>query len=302
MARVIALSAYGGPEVLGEIEVETPVPGAGQVVVDIRAAGVNPVDAKIRGGLFAADDDEFPQRLGNEFAGVVSAVGSGVEGVSIGQEVLGFTVMQAYAEQIAVPADAVTAKPPGLGWAEAGSLSAAGQTAANAIKELGVGQGTTLLVHAAAGGVGTIAVQLAVRAGATVVGTASARNHDYVKSLGATPVEYGPGLVERVREAAPQGVDAVLDLVGGESVAASLELVAANRIGTTVDDKAVAEHGIRRLRGARSTELLGELAALAAAGELKLEIAKTFPLAEAAAAHREVETGHVRGKVVLLAG
>ncbi|WP_156758136.1 NADP-dependent oxidoreductase [Actinokineospora pegani] len=301
MTRAVALSAYGGPEVLGVIDVESPVPGAGQVVVDVRAAGVNPVDCKIRAGWFAADGDVFPQRLGNEFAGVVTAVAPDVDGVLVGQEVLGFTAPQAYAERIAVPAGAVVAKPAALGWAAAGSLSAAGQTAATGVRDLGVGPGETLLVHGAAGGDGGLAVQLGRLAGATVIGTASRGNHDHLADLGAVPVEYGPGLLDRVRALAPAGVDAVLDLVGGDAVLVSLDLVADRaRIGTTVDDAAVAEHGIRRVRGARSAALLARLAGLAAAGQVRHVVSKTFPLTEATAAHREVETGHTRGKAVLL--
>ncbi|MBC2906283.1 NADP-dependent oxidoreductase [Streptomyces cupreus] len=304
MAMAIAFSEYGGPEVLSPLEIAEPVAGPGEVRVRVRAAGVNPVDVKLRRGDFAGMVPvTFPQRLGNEFAGVIDQVGADVSAFAEGDEVLGFTAMAAYAEVLTVPADSVTAKPDALPWEVAGALSAVGQTAANALRELKVGAGETLLVHAAAGGVGTVAVQLARRLGARVIGTASERNHDYLRSLGAEPVRYGAGLVERVRALAPGGVDVVLDAVGGEAVDASLELVADRaRIGTTVDQKAADEHGIVRLRGARSAELLAELAGLAAGGELVLPIAAAHPLTAAAEAHREVETGHVRGKVVLTTG
>ncbi|MFF7365868.1 zinc-binding dehydrogenase [Streptomyces sp. NPDC008125] len=301
MATAIAFSDYGGPEVLRALEIDEPVAGPGEVRVRVRAAGVNPVDVKLRRGDFAgAVPVTFPQRLGNEFAGVIDQVGADVTAFGVGDEVFGFTAMAAYAEVLAVPAGSVAAKPDGVPWEVAGALSAVGQTAFNALRELKVTSGETLLVHAAAGGVGTVAVQLARRLGARVIGTASERNHDYLRSLGAEPVAYGEGLVERVRALVPGNVDVVLDAIGGEAVVASLELASdRSRIGTTVDQKAADEHGIVRLRGARSAEILAELAGLVQGGELVLPIAAAYALTTAAEAHREVETGHVRGKVVL---
>lgn len=304
MATAIAFSEYGGPEVLRPLEFDEPVAGPGEVRVRVRAAGVNPVDVKLRRGDFAGMVPvTFPQRLGNEFAGVIDQTGADVTGFAVGDEVLGFTAMAAYTEVLTVPAESVTAKPVALPWEVAGALSAVGQTAANALRELKAGAGETLLVHAAAGGVGTVAVQLARRLGVRVIGTASKGNHEYLRSLGAEPVEYGEGLVSRVRALAPGGVDVVLDAVGGAAVDASLELVAdRTRIGTTVDQKAADEHGIVRLRGARSADLLAELAGLAAGGELVLPISDVHELTAAAEAHRQVEAGHVRGKVVLTVG
>lgn len=300
MGRRVVFFAYGGPEVLRLIEEEPPEPGVGEIRVRVRAAGVNPVDCKIRSGAFAAPGDTFPQSLGNEFAGVVDAVGPGVASPSVGDEVLGFTVAAAYADHVVVPAGHVTAKPAGLPWEVAGALSAVGQTAHHAVRELGVAPGETLLVHAAAGGVGTVAVQLARDLGARVIGTARPRNHGYLRELGAIPVAYGPGLAERVRAIAPEGVDAALDAVGGEAITVSLALVRdRRRIGTLVDDEAAKVHGIRRLRGARSAGTLAELAARCASGALRLPVTRRYPLAAAADAHREMETGHVRGKIVL---
>jgi enoyl reductase len=242
-----------------------------------------------------------PARLGNEFAGVVDQVGEGVGDALLGSEVLGFTAGEAYAQYVVVGADQVTAKPAGLPFEVAGGLSAVGQTAFNAMRELGIRSGETLLVHAAAGGVGTVATQLAHQLGAAVIGTASERNHDYLRSLGAQPVVYGDGLVDRVRELAPSGVDAVLDAIGDDgAIEASLALAKdRGRIGTIAREDAPELYGIRRLRGVRSAAILAELAERAAAGSLVLPVWRTFPLADAAAAHREVETGHVRGKVVL---
>jgi enoyl reductase len=197
----------------------------------------------------------------------------------------------------------VTAKPAVLAWEVAGGLSVVGQGAYHYLRELGVRAGETLLIHAAAGGLGTMAVQLARRSGATVIGTASERNHEYLRSLGAIPVRYGDGLIDRIRAAAPGGVDAALDAIGGEATGISVELVAdRSRVATLVDmDSSTEKYGIQRLAGGRSAEVLGELADLAARGELRLPI-RTFPLAEAVAAHRQVESGHGRGKVVLTVG
>jgi enoyl reductase len=185
-------------------------------------------------------------------------------------------------------------------WSEAGVLSASGQTAATALDELQVGAGDTLLIHAAAGGVGTFAVQLARARGATVIGTASVRNHDYLRSLGAIPVTYGPGLEERVRDAAPGGVSAVLDAIGGEALDASVKLMNdTKRIVTITDWTAPARLGVRRIGTDRSVQRLNDLTGLYRKGQLTIPVTGTHPLAEAAAAHREVEAGHVRGKVAL---
>jgi enoyl reductase len=259
------------------------------------------VDYKMRrGDLADVAPARFPQSLGNEFAGVVEQVGEGVTAFEIGSEVLGFTSAAAYADYVVVGADQITAKPTGLPWEVAGALSAAGQTAYNALRELRVAAGETLLIHGASGGVGTVAVQLARSAGAAVIGTASPANHAYVRSLGAIPIAYGNDLVARIRALAPSGIDAALDLAGGEAITASLALVTdRDRIGTTVDAEAAARHGIRRLRGERSAQTLATLAALYAKGELQIVISATYRLDQAAAAHHELETGHIRGKIVL---
>lgn len=302
MSRAVVFDAYGGPEVLRVAEVPAPRPGPGQIRIRVRAAGVNPIDAKVRGGrLDGRFPVAFPQGLGNEFAGVVDQLGAGVTGLPLGAEVFGFTSMAAYADHVLVGVDQVTAKPADLPWATAAALSAVGQTAYHALRILALSQGETLLVHAAAGGVGTVAVQLAVQLGAQVIGTASAANHDYLRSLGVTPVGYGPGLAERVRAIAPGGVDAAFDCVGGDAVPVSLELVAdRRRIGTVADETAADRYGVHRIRYQRSAETLAELARLHGAGGLALPIARTFALEAAAEAHREIETGHVRGKLVLV--
>ncbi|GAA4569029.1 NADP-dependent oxidoreductase [Micromonospora coerulea] len=300
MALAIAFSAYGGPEVLHPIDIDPPAPGTGQLRVRVKAAGVNPVDVKLRRGDFAVTmPADFPQRLGNEYAGVVDQVGDGVAGLATGDEVLGSTTAQGYAEYVVVDAADTVHKPASMPWTVAAGLPAVGQTAYTALRQIGVHPGDTVLIHAAAGGVGTVAVQLGRLWGATVIGTASEHNHDYLRSLGATPVSYGPGLVDRIRLLAPDGVDAVLDAVGGEAIAASLALVPdRHRIGTLVDARAVSEHGILRV-GGRSTAALRQLVTLYDQGRLQIPIHATFPLSQADRAHLEVQTRHVRGKVVL---
>jgi enoyl reductase len=244
----------------------------------------------------------FPHTLGNEFAGVVDQVGDDVTAFETGNQVLGFTSAAAYAEYVVVGADQITARPAGMPREVAGALSAAGQTAYNALRELRVAAGETLLIHGASGGVGTVAVQLARSAGAIVIGTASPVNHDYLRSLGAIPIAYGDGLIARVRAPAPNRIDAALDLAGGEATSASIALVTdKDRIGTTVDAEAAQKYGIRRLRGVRSAQTLATLADLHTKDELQILISATYPLDEAAAAHQDLETGHVRGKIVLTA-
>lgn len=302
MAKVIVFSTYGPPSVLHEIDVdEPPCAGPGQVRVRVKTAGVNPVDSKLRRGDFADGVlARLPQTLGNEFAGVVVQIGDGVTEFEVGSQVLGFTSAAAYAQFVVVAADQITAKPADMSWEVAGTLSAAGQTAYNAIHELRVTAGETLLIHGASGGVGTVAVQLARAVGATVIGTASPANHEYLRSLGAIPVAYGDDLIPHVRALAPNGIDAAIDLAGGEAVTASLTLVTdKDRIGTTVDTEAAEKHRIRRLRGTRSAQTLAALADCHSKGKFRIRISAIYPLNEAAAAHHQLETGHLPGKIVL---
>ncbi len=301
MSSAIVFSEYGPASVLHQIDRPEPHAGPGQVRVRMRAAGVQPFDCAFRRGVLAGFlPATFPQGLGNDFAGVVDQVGDGVVGTSVGDDVLGFCTLAAHAELLVVDAEAVVPRPETLPVEQAGGLSASGQTALNALRDLAVGPGQTLLVHAAAGGVGTVAVQLAREWGATVIGTASPANHALLEALGVVPVAHGPGLVERVRAVAPRGVDVVLDAIGGEAVPASLELgVLPNRIGTIADHSAVERYGVRRPGGERSAANLTELVRLHTGGRLVLPVHLVVPLVSAAQAHEAVETGHVRGKVVL---
>ncbi|WP_412544041.1 NADP-dependent oxidoreductase [Longispora sp. K20-0274] len=302
MTQAIVFTEYGGPEVLRLVDVEPPLPAAGQVRVRVRAAGVQPFDNLFRTGEAARYmPATFPQQVGNELAGVVDAVGPGVTAWAVGDEVLGWVALAAFAELAVVDGLDLVRKPAAMPWAEAGALSASGQTAHTALEDLGVAAGETLLVHAAAGGVGSMAVQLGRARGATVIGTASPRNHDYLRALGAVPVPYGDGLVDRVRALAPDGVHAVLDAVATEeSLTASLELAAPERIGTVGFNPLSERLGVRRLSSRRSADRLAALTRLWEDGALRVTV-RTYPLAEAAEAHREVGTGHVRGKVVLTA-
>ncbi|MFG3229413.1 NADP-dependent oxidoreductase [Kitasatospora sp. NPDC048194] len=298
--KAVTVTGSGGPEVLRVAELPDPQPGPGEVRVRVYAAGVQPVDLAIREGFRPPGTAvEPPFVLGNEFAGVVDRLGPDSGGWRVGDEVLGFRMLGSHAELVTVDAAQLVAKPAGMPWEQAGSLSASGQTAHTALTLLGVGPGDTVLVHGASGGVGTVAVQLARAWGATVVGTASERNHAYLRDLGAIPVAYGEGLVERVRAAA-QGVTAALDAAGRGALDASVELVAdRDRIGTVTDFEGAARLGVRPLRTRRTAARLAELVRLWEAGGLRLEIAEAVPLAAAERAHRLVGTGHVRGKVVL---
>jgi enoyl reductase len=302
MSRALAFAEYGPPEVLRVIDVSPPTPGPGQVRVRVRAAGIQPFDCLFRSGAARQwVPAAFPQRIGNEFAGVVDAAGEGAP-FAVGAEVLGWAMLGATAEHVVVPATDVVAKPAAMPWPEAGALSASGQTASTAIERLRVASGDTLLVHAAAGGVGSFAVQIARARGARVLGTASERNHDYLRGLGATPVTYGDGLVERVRSAAPGGIDAALVAVGTEeALRASLELVRDRaRVGTVAFQPLADKLGIARIGTDRSAARLGELTRLHAAGALRVHVEATYGLEQAAEAHRRMETGHVRGKIAFL--
>ncbi|MBW8487703.1 NADP-dependent oxidoreductase [Actinomadura parmotrematis] len=300
--RAAAFTEPGGPGVLRVMEVPEPQAGPGEVRVRVRAAGVQPFDLAVREGwLPPGAPDGFPRVPGNEFAGVVDQVGDGVAGLAAGAEVMGNTLLGCYAEYVAVPAAAVAAKPTGMPWEVAGGFPAAVQTPHIALEEMRVGPGDTVLVHAAAGGVGTVAVQLARLAGAAVVGTASEANHDHLRALGAIPVAYGPGLADRVRAAAPQGVDAALDGAGGDALAVSLELVKdRGRIITLVEHGRAAELGVRTTPNKRSAARLAEAARFYEEGRLRVHVRAAFPLERAADAHREVATGHGRGKAVLV--
>lgn len=305
--KAAAFAEFGGPEVLTLTDLPDPAAGAGQVRVRVRAAGVQPYDTAVRSGWTPPGiDPAFPRIPGNEFAGVVDRVGDGVTGVAAGDEVLGFTQLGAYAELVVVGANQVAVKPAGMPWEVAGGFAAGTNTARLALDQLEVGKDDTLLVHAAAGSVGQAAVQLAARRGATVIGTASPANHDFVRSLGGIPVEYGDGLLERVRAVAPGGIDAVIDGAGGAAFDVSLDLVAdRSKIVTLVDHDRAPGLGVQLVRPPAPEyrqALMAELAGQYADGELRLHVRAAYPLERAADAHRDSETGHGRGKIVITVG
>jgi NADPH:quinone reductase-like Zn-dependent oxidoreductase len=304
MSRAVRYENYGDVDVLNVVEVEDPVPGPGELLVRVRAAGINPGEAKIRDGALAERwPSTFPSGQGSDLAGVVEQVGEGVEQFAAGDEVIGYTDDRAsQAELVVIPAEHATPKPPAVPWDVAGSLNVAGATAWAAVRAVGLSDGDTVVISGAAGGVGVIAVQLAVRAGATVIGLASERHHEWLRAHGAIPVTYGDGVADRIRQAAPDGVDAFLDLVGGGYVELALELgVAPGRINTIADFEAVGKHGVKSEGNAvgASASTLAELADLVARGELEIPIAARYPLDQVRDAYRELAENHTRGKIVL---
>ncbi|CAM5451921.1 NADPH:quinone reductase [Streptomyces xanthochromogenes] len=300
--EAIVYERFGGVEVLALGQVDKPRPGPGQVRVKVVAAGVNPVDYRIRNGWMRHNFPvTFPAVPGLELAGVVDELGPGVTGFAIGDEVFGHADTGAYAEYAL--ATHVVAKPAGLTWEQAVALPIAGETSERVLEQIELASGETLLVHGAAGVVGSVGVQLAVARGATVIGTASPDNHAFLRELGATPLAYGPGLVERVREVAPQGIDAVYDAAGKGALPDSIELRGgtATRI-VTIADTAAAEHGVPFSGQAMAdpVPVFEAHARLAVEGRLRIRHAETFPLAQAPKALELSEGGHTRGKLVIM--
>jgi NADPH:quinone reductase-like Zn-dependent oxidoreductase len=310
MATKVVATAFGGPEVLSVIQADVPEPGPGEVVIAVKAAGINPFDHKVVAGAMGAAPDQLPLPVGLEVAGVVTAVGPDATGpagpVAVGDEVAAQPVTGGYAEYVIVPARVVVPKPPAVDWPVAASILAVGGTAEHALQSVAAKAGETLLVHGAAGSVGQIAVQLAVRDGVRVIGTAGESNHELLRSYGAIPVTYGPGLADRVRAIAPDGVDAAIDTVGtDEAVDTSLELVADHRRIVSIAAFGRADSGIVLISGDDPetnvrANAWRRLLPAAADGSLKIVVARTYPLAEAAEALQFVLDGHAGGKVVLV--
>ena len=276
--KAVQFSEFGGPEVLRVADVEEPHAGVGQVRVAVRGAGVNPIDWKVRSGAMQRFMPvELPSIPGGEVAGVVDEVGEGVTDVSVGDEVFGFAAGGGAAERAVL--EHYATKPAGLPWAEAAGLPVAVETAARTLDLLGLEPGQTILVNGAAGGVGTAAVQFARTRGARVIGTASERNHEYLRSLGAEPTTYGEGLVERVRELAPEGVDLALDTAGRGALPELIEITGSPDNVVTIADFAAAEHGVRisTFAGERSFDALGQAARLSESGDFTMPVERTFP-------------------------
>jgi NADPH:quinone reductase-like Zn-dependent oxidoreductase len=305
MPQAVRFDHYGGVDVLDVVDVDAPSAGEGQVVVRVEAAGINPGEAAIRQGLLHERwPATFPSGQGSDLAGVVTEVGPGVEGVAVGDEVIGYTDSRAsHAELAVVEAEHLTPRPSAVPWEVAGALYVVGATAYAAVRAVDLREGEVVVVSGAAGGVGTLAVQLARQAGATVVGLASEDHHDWLREHGVIPVTYGDGVAERIREAAGGRVDAFIDLYGAGYVELALELgVAPERIDTIADFTAPQRHpGVRtdgNMVGASAANL-AELAALIAEGRLELPIARVYPLAEVREAFTELERRHTLGKIVL---
>ncbi|MFE1881289.1 NADP-dependent oxidoreductase [Streptomyces diastatochromogenes] len=304
MPKAYVFTRYGGPETEALTDVERPAPGPGRLLVSVRAAGVNPVDWKLRGGFRRPGESAervFPAVFGSEAAGVVEEVGAGVTGFAVGDAVFGNTVDGGYAEYALLRADQAAHKPAGLSFTDAATLPVAAATAYDGVRQLDLPEGATLLVTGAGGGVGSAAVQIARAFGVKVVGVASESKKDFVESLGAVHVPGGPGLAERVRAAVPEGVDAVYDLVGEETLAEAATLLAdrTRLITAGAPPETVAELGGSRVARARTAAVLDAVADLVLRGALNPHVTRTFPLDRAEEALRAVEDGHTRGKIVI---
>jgi NADPH:quinone reductase-like Zn-dependent oxidoreductase len=302
--KAVRFDQYGGIDVLKVVDVPQPVPGEGEVLVRVKAAGINPGEGKIRDGLLDAMwPATFPSGQGSDLAGIVAATGAGVTGVSAGDEVIGWTDNRAsQAEFVVVEKEHLTAKPAGVPWEAAGALFVAGATAYAAVRAVSLTEGDTVVVSGAAGGVGVLTVQLARRAGATVIGLASETHHSWLAGHGVIPVTYGDGVADRIRQAAGR-VDAFIDTFGAGYVELALELgVEPSRIDTIANFGAVEKFGVKAEGNAAgaSASVLAELAGLIAAGQLEVPIAATFPLDRVQDAYRELADGHTLGKIVLL--
>ncbi|MCQ4318261.1 NADP-dependent oxidoreductase [Stutzerimonas zhaodongensis] len=302
--KAMTYERYGEPDVLQLTEQPMPKVAPGEVLIRVRCAAVNPVDWKLMSGkLDAVMPTFFPVIPGWDVAGTVEAVGFDAPEFVPGDEVLSYARKDfvqggTYAEFVSVPVRMVAHKPQALGWDEAAGLPLAGLTAYQLLTRLGTQRGDVVLVHAASGGVGVMAAQIARNLGARVIGTASQKNHAFLGSLGIEPVEYGDGLAERVRSLAPEGVDVVADFIGGVLPITQAVLRDGGRHASIVDDS-VQEAGGHYIWVRPSAEDLQVLAGMAAEGRLEVPIAERFALEQAADAFRLNQTGHVRGKIIV---
>jgi NADPH:quinone reductase-like Zn-dependent oxidoreductase len=305
-------TAYGGPDVLRLIDVDPGEPGPGNVLVEVRAAGVNPTDWKGYAGLYGADPSKLPMRLGYEVSGVVSAVGPSVRWLSPGDEIIAWRVSGGYADRIVVSEQVTVRRPAALDWAASSGLLLAGATAVHTLSATAAHDGDVVLVHGGSGGVGRMVVQLAILRGAQVIATASPRQHDDLRGLGATPVAYGEGLLDRIHEAVRSTgpVTVAIDTVGtDEALDTSVALVAdRDRIATIAGFRRAGDLGIKARGGGPGADpgtavreaARAQLAELASDGSLDVRVARTYPLSEVAEAHRDGQAGHSAGKIVLV--
>ncbi|MFC4469558.1 zinc-binding alcohol dehydrogenase family protein [Streptomyces xiangluensis] len=305
MPKAYVFTRFGGPETEALVDQDRPSPGPGQLLVSVRAAGVNPVDYKQRNGYARPGQAtrELPAVLGNEAAGVVEEIGEGVTGFAVGDAVFGNPVGGGYAEYTLLPVAVTAHKPDSISFTDAAALPVAGATAYDGIRQLDLPAGSTLLITGAGGGVGVAATQIARAFGVKVIGTAGAGKKDFVESIGAVHVPSGPDFVADVRAAAPDGVDAVYDLIGGEVLEAAAELLTdRTKLITAGGKDIVGRLGGAPVARARTAAILDEVAHLVADGKLNPFVTQTFPLTRAVEALRLVEGGHARGKIVIEIG
>jgi NADPH2:quinone reductase len=311
IARAVVAPTYGGPEVLEVREVEVPAPGAGEVTIEVRAAGLNPVDFKLFSGARGADPDALPVPVGLEVAGVLTAIGPDTEiasgGGEVGDEVLAFRVSGGYSSALTVPAADVFAKPATLDLPEAANLLLVGGTAADMLRIVPAREGTTVVIHGASGAVGVSLLQQLAPLGVRAIGTASEANFDEVRRFGGEPVTYGDGLEGRLRDLAPEGFDAAYDCVGtDEAVDVSLALVDRARLVTIAAAGRAGEEGFEVVGAARPDSAAfrdanrASLVDMAARGDLIVPVARTFPLDEAVAALTLLASEHPGGKLALI--
>jgi NADPH:quinone reductase-like Zn-dependent oxidoreductase len=305
MARAVRFDRYGDRDVLYVADVEVPEPAIDEVVVEVRAAGINIGEVAIRSGaLEASFPATFPSGEGSDLAGVVSAVGDGVTDFAVGDEVLGWSWRRSsQAEYVAVPVTQLIHKPAALSWEVAGSLYVVGCTAFAAVRAVGPTPGDTVAVSGAAGGVGSVVVQLLRTKGATVLGIASSPNHPWLVAHGVIPIAYGEGLEDRLRAAAPNGIDAFIDLFGPQYVQLAVDLgVPTDRVETIISREKAQELGTKAegSADASTTDVLSQMADLVASGEIEIPIAATYPLEKVRDAFAELEQRHTHGKIVLI--
>jgi NADPH:quinone reductase-like Zn-dependent oxidoreductase len=301
--KAYVYNGHGGPEVESFADVPRPEPGPGQLLIAVHAAGVNPADWKRRSGGMRTPDsppEHFPLLFGREAAGVVEAAGDGADGFAVGDAVFGNTEAGGFSEYALLPVGVAARKPGTLSFTDAATLPVAAATAYDGVRQLALPAGATLLITGVGGGVGVAAAQIARHDGLTVVGTASAGKKAFIESLGVTHVEYGPGVADRIRRAAPQGIDGVFDQVGGQALEDVAPLLAdRSKLVSAGDRGTAARLGGTFVARARTPEVLDAVAELVVSGALNPHVTDTFPLDQAAAALRLVEDGHAQGKVVI---
>lgn len=305
MPRAVKFSQYGDIDVLEVVEVPRPVPGPGQVLVQMRAAGINPGEASIRKGLLEdVFPTTFPSGEGSDIAGVIEELGPGVEEYAVGDEVIGFTeTRSSHADLVLLEVADLVRRPADVPWEVGGALYVAGTTAYAAVQAVGVEAGDVVVVSGAAGGVGSIAVQLAVHKGAKVIGLASAANHAWLTDHGVIPVSYGDGVAENITAATGGKIDAFVDTFGADYIKLAVDLgVAPDRIDTIINFADAAKYGVKTEgnSAANNATVLGELVDLIAAGKLDIPVAGVYPLARVHDAYRELEQRRTRGKIVLV--